>query len=528
MLTIALLKKKSESRNSLCQYGGTMLKLFYIGLFFVVTQLAIAEVKIYPAPKGEAKFENVELKVNGKAVDVYKCLVSKYPINQEWSGYQRPIEQAESAGFAYWDMGEGDCANIEITTTLANCRSVTVRPLSLGIKPQFKKNKITFKLDKIKPIVVEINGYHHALHLFPSKTEDFSSLEKTTLCSPQCSYCATSLNEIPKNRNHNYYYFGAGRHDVGTLILKSNDHVHIEAGAVVYGSFVADDAENIKITGRGILDGSKIERADKWSRGGFGCLHFRNCKNISVSGVILRDPNSWCINVRRCVDVDIFNIKLIGLWRYNSDGIDVWDSSNVSFRDSFIRSFDDSFIVRTDNINNKNIEINNCVIWNDWSLSLAIRAYANKSKGKVFENISFKNIDVIRATGRVMQIINKSASTVRNVKFENINIEYDAWSPRRVIQNKENKNELYVPDPNDKAVYHAISIDSREKNSAIENISYNNINVVGRNDVPSAIKSNTCPIKNVSIKNLKINGKLATDARSANMKINNAENVTFE
>ena len=506
-----------------------MLKLLYAAVLCTAIQLtALAEVKVYPAPEKEAKFENCTLKVDGKNVDVYECTVSKYPINQVWPGYQRPIEQTEKAGFAYWDMGE-DGATIEITTTKTNCRNVVVRPLSLGIKPQFKKNKITFKLNKIKPIVVEINGYHHALHLFPNPIQDDSALKKTTLCAPQCSYCSTYLNEIPKDRDPHYYYFAPGRHDVGTLLLKSNDRVHIAAGAVVYGSFVADDAENIKITGRGILDGSKIERADKWARGGFGCLHFRNCKNVSVDGIVLRDPNSWCINVRRCTDVDISNLKLVGLWRYNSDGIDVWDSANVSFKDSFIRGYDDSFIIRADNINNKKISVENCVMWNDWGLSLAIWAWSQGGKGKSFEDISFKNIDVIRTTGQAIHISNKSQAAVRNVKFENINIEYDAWTPRQILQRKENKAELYVPDPNDKFVPLAIFNESTAKDSLIENVSYENINIVGRSDAPSIIRSRnaTCPIKNITVKNLKINGKDANGAASANMNIQNAE-VTFQ
>jgi hypothetical protein len=40
--------------------------------------------------------------------------------------------------------------------------------------------------------------------------------------------------------------------------------------------------------------------------------------------------------------VDISNYKLIGLWRYNSDGIEICNSEDVTIRDSFVRSFDDS------------------------------------------------------------------------------------------------------------------------------------------------------------------------------------------
>lgn len=506
---------------------------------------AVAEVKLHNAPQGENKSESFTLKVNGKKVFVYECTVSKYPINQVWPGYQRPIEQTEKAAFAYWDMDE-DGADIEITTNVT-CRDVVVRPLSLGIrptkaaslddnvnsslalKPKFVKNKIKFRLNSFRQVVVEVNGYHNSLHLFPNKMEKLDGVKKTDFCSPQCNYCSPAHNDISKKYDPNYIYFGAGRHDVGTLMLKSNTRVHIAAGAVVFGSLVADNAENIKITGRGILDGSRITRADKFARGGFGCLHFRNCKNVSVEGIILRDPNSWCVNVRRCTDVDIDNIKMIGLWRYNSDGIDVWDSSNVSFKNSFIRAFDDSFIIRADDINNKNITVENCAMWNDWGLSLAVWAWSKTMKGRSYENITFKNIDIIRSAGQAMHISNKSGSTVRNVKFENINVEYDAWCPRQIFQKRENRGELYMPDPNDKYVPMAIFIESVEKDSKVEDIAYENIKIFGRSDAPSLIISRNAdvPVRNVTVKNLDNNGKKAATAEAANMRVKNGE-VKFE
>ena len=477
---------------------------------------ASAKVLICPAPEKEAKFGNCTLKVDGKNVDVYECTVSKYPINQVWPGYQRPIEQTEKAGFAYWDMGE-DGATIEITTTKTNCRNVVVRPLSLGIKPQFKKNKITFKLNKIKPIVVEINGYHHALHLFPNPIQDDSALKKTTLCAPQCSYCSTYLNEIPKDRDPHYYYFAPGRHDVGTLRLKSNDRVHIAAGAVVYGSFVADDAENIKITGRGILDGSKIERADKWARGGFGCLHFRNCKNVSVDGIILRDPNSWTVNVRRCENVDISNLKFVGLWRYNSDGIDIWDSKNVTFKDCFIRAYDDSIIVRATGPDNKNIFVENCVIWNDWGKSLAISLHG-KPQGA--ENISFKNIDIIRPSSDAIHFANyDTAACMKNVRCENINIEVDDIMPRQLLQKK--RGEVYKFKPNDNYVPRIIYVYLNSPKGVIDNISFENIKITGNENAESRFKGHNAehPISNISVKNISINGKVAENLKDANIRV---------
>ena len=75
-----------------------------------------------------------------------------------------------------------------------------------------------------------------------------------------------------------------------------------------------------------------------------------------------------------------------------------------------------------------------------------------------------------------------------------------------------------------------ICIDAYGKKSQIENIGFENVNVLGRRDAPSYIRSKEaeCPVKNVSISNFKICGKDAKDAASANLKTKNAEGVVFK
>jgi hypothetical protein len=42
-----------------------------------------------------------------------------------------------------------------------------------------------------------------------------------------------------------------------------------------------------------------------------------------IEGLVMRDPDVWCCSLFGCRDVTISHVKLIGLWRYNADGIDV-------------------------------------------------------------------------------------------------------------------------------------------------------------------------------------------------------------
>ena len=137
----------------------------------------------WPAPAGEKLFTDYTLRVNGQAVPVYVCRVSAMPFNQVWPGYQRPLDQTELAGFAYWGMS--GAVEVEVTSQRP-FQSVAVRPTSRGIKPTVQGRRITFRLLRPGQVTVELDGPHHALHLFADPPE----------------------GEVPKAGDPNVLYFG--------------------------------------------------------------------------------------------------------------------------------------------------------------------------------------------------------------------------------------------------------------------------------------------------------------------------------
>ncbi len=64
-----------------------------------VEQLSSDDTVIYQAPAEEILYEGYTVRINGKEAPVYSARVSAYPLNQRWSGYQRPKYQTEFAGF---------------------------------------------------------------------------------------------------------------------------------------------------------------------------------------------------------------------------------------------------------------------------------------------------------------------------------------------------------------------------------------------------------------------------------------------
>ena len=366
------------------------------------------------APQGEALFQGYRLRASGAEVPVYACRVSAMPFNQVWPGYQRPLEQTELAGFACWDID--GATRIEIECPAAP-RTVVVRPSRLGIVPRVDGARIVFDLAAPQQVVVEIDGPHQVLHLF-------ASLPERVAPSPDAP---------------NVRYFGPGVHRPGRIQLESGQTVHIAAGAVVYGSIQAQGAENIHVTGRGILDQSPFERG----KGG-GAIRFTDCANATVEGIVMRDPDVWCCSLFGCRNATIRNVKLVGLWRYNADGIDVCNSEDVTVEDCFVRAFDDALVVKGLAMRGdrpvRNVAFRRCVLWCDWGRAMEVGA---ETCAPEIADIAFLDSDIVRTTHIAMDVQHGDRALVRNVRFEDIRVEMDAPNPRPALQ--KGPDDRYAP-----------------------------------------------------------------------------------
>jgi hypothetical protein len=352
---------------------------------------------LYEGPEQEKKSEDFKMFVDTRPVFIYQARVSKYPINQIWPGYQRPKNQTEIASFAYFDF-KGEVV-IKIISN-KEIKTLDIRPKEYGINPVIKGNTIEFKLSKPSQFVVEVNGYHHALHIFANPVENYN---------------------IDKN-DPKVHYFGPGIHEAGIINLNSNETVFIDGGAIVYGVIRSENTRNIKIIGRGILDASKIERGKAPNM-----ITLKNVVNGYINGIILRDPHEWTVVPTNCDSITFDNIKLIGLWRYNSDGLDIVNCKNIIFRNTFIRAFDDNIVIRGTreaNIGNyniiENITVDSCVLWNDWGRALEIGA---SIVADTIKNVSFSNCYIPHFTTVAMDIQNCDRGYIKDIHYNNISIE---------------------------------------------------------------------------------------------------------
>ena len=393
-------------------------------------------VRIYPVTRSDEVCDDYIVKINGTEIETDTARVSAYPFNRRWPGRQRQKEQSALVNFAAFAI-DGK-TEIEVIPK-RSFDKVKIRPVSLGIEPERTQEGVKLTIAEPAYFTVEPYGRRGALHIFADPMPEY----------------AKDTNEV--------IYFGQGKHEAGVITLKSNQTVFIDEGAVVYGSIYAVDADNIKILGRGILDNSHNKEKILFEASADGNMNdvgnserlptifLEYCTNIKIDGIIIRDSLVYNIAPLACRRLQIKNVKIIGCWRYNSDGIDMLNCEDAEISDCFIRTYDDSIAVKGFDsyrsekgmLHNgqiydftKNITVDNCTIWNDWGRCLEIGA---ETRAKEMSNIVFKNCNLIHVTDSVLDCLNVDYADVHNVLYENINVEYDDIIPCPVFQKSDNE-----------------------------------------------------------------------------------------
>lgn len=479
-----------------------------------VTLMAAAQAvppTVAPAPEGEQLSEYYEVTVGGVPVPVYACRVSAIPFNQVWPGYQRPLEQTELAGFAYFDMAG------PVTVAIRSSRpieSVAVRPLAAGVEPRVDRDRIRFELDRPRQLVVEVNGPHHALHLFA--------------CPPE--------KDVPAPDAPGVRYFGPGVHQAGKITLESNQTVYLAAGAVVYGSVQAQGAENIAVRGRGIIDVSPFPRGE-----GGGAVRLTDCRHVTLEGVIMRDPDVWCCSLFGCSDVHIEGVKLVGLWRYNADGIDVCNSQDVTIHDCFVRAFDDAIVLKGlkwgqgsfDDRPVRNVHVSGCTIWCDWGRAMELGA---ETCAPEFADVVFEDCDIVRTTHIAMDIQHGDRAVIHDIRFEDIRVEMEPPNPYPVYQ--QSAEAQYAP-PNDGNYLPALFViiiqgtpySQDKERGSVRNVLLRNISVTAPRMPASSLQGFDAEhnVDGVIFEGLRLNGRPLTSAAEAQIGIGaHVSGVRFE
>ena len=245
----------------------------------------------------------------------------------------------------------------------------------------------------------------------------------------------------------NILYFPPGKYKVGELALKSNMTLYLAGGAVIYGSDSTGDFNTVsgginiegaqhalirmyqikstKILGRGVLDanGTAIRAAGLNAN----LLKIEQGSDITIDGIVARDPSYWNTLIYRSDTVTIQNYKVVnhrldGSDYNQTDGVDFDESTNGTLFNAFLYTGDDGMATKNEEasgvINTKNITHEHIVVYNN-SVGCKI---GTKSMGQSMDAVTFKDVDVVKA-GRAMTIEAYDTAIVSNTTFQDIRVE---------------------------------------------------------------------------------------------------------
>ena len=457
--------------------------------------------------------------VNGESCEVRNCRVSAVPFNCLWPGHQRPIEQSEPASYINFYSDEEVTLKV---TCRREFKKATVRPLSKNVEISRDGQELTFTLKEPGGYVLEADGEHYALHIFYNAPRNYPDKDKAT------------------------YYFGPGVHFPGLITLNDNESVYIDPEAIVFASVFSKGAENVHIFGGGVMDDSCEERIteDCYNGNSKGNIRIYNGKNVIIEDVILLNSANWVLALFDCDNVTIDSIKITGQWRYNTDGIDLVNTSNVMLKNSFVRSFDDTVAVKAlyNHSACENITVENCVLWCNWGKTLELGL---ETAAAEYRNINYKNCNLIRNSTGALAVSNGNYADIHDIHYDNIYVEYPADVMSEQYQ--ESDDSVYVGKAramadllrilNSKFAvgYDYIQIaDERDLNYGIcRDITYKNIYVYVDEGLPMpkinfVSQSPDVKIHGITIDGLFINGKRITDINELDTRLKNAESIDLK
>ncbi len=429
---------------------------------------------------------DTSITVNGYDSFVYETNVN---LNRSWSSDYLPTQSRTP--ITYFDF-EGT-AKIVVKVPNIDLETVKISPLGDQIKPKLdqKEHTVTFTISKPDTYTLVFNhSPYRAVHIFANPIE---------------------VNP-PKDGDQGVIYIGPGEWNIDNILLEDGQTLYLAGGAVVHGIIQANHAKDVKVKGRGIIDGSTFEG---WhGKSALVPLKFDYCDGVEIRDIIALNPNAWVCSANSSSNAIIDGLKIISS-RPNGDGITLQSCTDFQVQNCFVRSWDDSLVVKNySEVNSKHIVFSQIQVWTDLAQSMEIGFETNKGSttDAKISDITFEDITVLNNFHKpVLSIHNADDAIVSDISYRNIVVENaqmgsgDGKDMPYLIDLWVTKNPNWTTTP---------------ERGQIRNITIDGVKVLEGKFNGSRIQGfdETHTIENVTIKNLEILGE----------KINTLEQGKFE
>jgi len=355
-------------------------------------------------------------------------------------GEEIPVKHYKTYYYAHFECGSPQSLSLGSSEQI---KEFEISPFSSGVKGKLNGNTLHFTIGHQGYYMIRINRTHR-IFLFADEIQnpEFSKISVSDygIDATGNKLETTQLQAILDKTagTGKVLYFPPGIYKTGLLRIRSNTSIHLEKGAIIKGpDAVSDleteeninprslilikDAENVKISGRGMIDANGRYLRDNFGDNGrCRVLLVLNSSKISVDGIFLCDPGSWNTQILHSEDVVIRNVKVLNdIGLSNTDGINPDASKRVHIDNCFAYCGDDNIAVKSTNTMNylqdvEDITISNCVFLTKKS---ALKVGTESNAGSM-RNITFKNNDILECD-RGMSLYCYDGATYENIRFIN-------------------------------------------------------------------------------------------------------------
>ena len=453
-----------------------------------------SKVELYPGPSIMTSSNKCRFFVEGKEAFVYETLVN-YNRKFTWT------TPTDTAPVVLFDFEGKIHVEVEINTN-EKITTASISPLAYQIPISINGNKISFDLSYQTNYVLTYNDdYKTAIHIFTNEIE------------------TDPITEEEAALDDNIVYVGPGLYKADTIPVKEGCTIYLAGGAYVYGDIHGEITDNITIKGHGIIAGDIYTRN---SDSDFTVpVVLRNAKHITIEDVTFLNPAGWVLNIYKCEDVTINNVKILSS-RQNSDGISIQSCKDVTVTGGFVRSWDDSLVVKNnDSGSTENITFDGVTVWTDLAQSMEV---GYETHGPYMKDITFKNITVLHNFHKaVISMHNCDEARITNVKYENITLEHASMFGD---DRDDGENDFLIDFT---IAYSQEWTTSGGVRGLIDGVNVHNVKVYKEDTLPTGEKSiqsrilgdsSTSSIKNVTIKGVEIEGKSISSAQSLKLVTN--------
>ncbi len=236
---------------------------------------------------------------------------------------------------------------------------------------------------------------------------------------------------------------GPGSYRCGTLFLRDNVTLHLEAGAGILGSpsyadypapdtsfvdavgdirgralILAERVSNVGLTGEGVIDGNGgafHQGTPEHSTRPF-LVRLVHARGVTISGLTLRASAAWTVHLLDCEDGLVENVTIDSRVNENNDGIDIDSSRRVTVRHCKIFTDDDAVCLKaTRREPCEDIHVHDCELSTECgALKLGTESYGDMRRVKLHD------IHIRYAATCAIKVLTSDGAFIEDVEIRNV------------------------------------------------------------------------------------------------------------